>query len=384
MCLITFTLLISHDINKKTSASAELDNKQNEYLQLLEKIITETEDRPIRDGGVNIDHRERTELKEWATGVAKLCIRGNTSMVYDAWEPPRIIVELANRLEILGTPRKDHSKKESEYSYEPLGRELDILKANIILDAIYDNVDKDIPYFRTEDEFTPYAPRYAPLLTILSAAIIRSKQTADKYLAPSTCTTNNKSYHRYADRSIFYNSLSAGLSSLVLSQVSKNFRFDLKTDLFVDVISTLAIQIHMVKSIASLGNLDINDDSIRTLIYLCIASDEIKGSITEKAKKLSIITMEKIITNIPKSVLKTINKHLAIKLIIEAARIKGSFYLSNSKLPYISELKKFLHVSMASYRIGKTTKYILCPIDEAVDKNQDDASKSSLSHNNEL
>ncbi|RHZ75380.1 hypothetical protein Glove_214g38 [Diversispora epigaea] len=372
-----------HHIIKKSTVLAELDDKQNEYLQLLEKIITEIEDKPIRDGGVIIDHKDYTELKEWATGVSKLCIRGNTSMVYDELEPRRIIVELANRIEISSTLHKDQFKEKSEYTYGSLEREIDILRSNIILDAIYDNVDKGLPYFRTEEEFTPYAPRYAPLQTILSAMVIRSKQTVDKYLSSSTCSTNNKSYHRFADRSIFYNSLSAGLSSLVLSQVSKNFKFDFKTNLFVDVISTLAIQIHMVKSIASLGNLNVNDDSVRTLIYLCIASDEIKGSITEKAKKLTIITMEKIISNIPKSVLKTINKHLAIKLISETARIKIPFYLLTSKFPFIGELNKFVHDSMSSYRIGKTTKYILCPIDEKIDQNQD-ISKSSLSHNSEL
>ncbi|CAG8828033.1 9821_t:CDS:2, partial [Dentiscutata erythropus] len=139
------------------------------------------------------------------------------------------------------------------------------------------SVDKEVPYFRSEEEFSPNAPRYAPLQIILDSLAIRSTQVVDTYLSSSACTTNNETFHKFADRSIFYNSLSAGLSSTVLNHASKT-------------------------------NLDTNDDAVRALIYLCIASDGVKNSMTETTKEFAKALMQKLISNIHDSTLAAINK----------------------------------------------------------------------------
>ncbi|CAG8720676.1 7767_t:CDS:1, partial [Scutellospora calospora] len=172
----------------------------------------------------------------------------------------------------------------------------------------------EVPYFHTEEAFAPYAPRYAPLQTILNSVAIRSTQVIDMYLSSSTCSTNNETFHRFTDRSIFYNSLSAGLSSTILNNISENLEKDIKVKILINIMCTLAIQIHMVKSIASLANLDTNDDVVRVLIYLCIASDGVKNSMTETTKEFAKALMQNLISNINDSTLEAINKRIAMKL----------------------------------------------------------------------
>ncbi|CAI2184697.1 19078_t:CDS:2 [Funneliformis geosporum] len=65
--------------------------------------------------------------------------------------------------------------------------------------------------------------------------------------------------------------------------LSQDVSRGLKTDVLIDIVSTLAIQLHMVKSIVSLAGLYTDDDAVRTLVYLYIVSDEVKSSIAGTA-----------------------------------------------------------------------------------------------------
>ncbi|CAG8524893.1 4853_t:CDS:1 [Acaulospora colombiana] len=364
----TLIFLVTFVITENLLVIASEQNKESEYLQLLERIKTEIEENSsIQNGGINIDPEISTELREWIAGVTKLCISGKVSSVFEELEPPREIIELINYIDNSGTRRKDQEK------------EIDVLKANIILDTIYDTVDRDLPYFRSEEDFSPYAPRYSPLQTILSSIVIRSQQTIDTYLSTSICTTTNETFHRLADKSIFYNSLSSGLSSSILTHDSKNFGFGKKTNVFVDTISTLSIQIHMIKSVASLANLDTNDDTVRTLVYLCIASNGIKNPLTKTARELAMMTMQRMVPNIPTSALKIINKQISMKL-IEKKEGEEEFVNWVSTIPFAGKLAMFVCDSMATYGVGKTAKYLFCPSEKI---RTEDTSKSSP-NNNEL
>ncbi|CAG8745028.1 17799_t:CDS:1, partial [Acaulospora morrowiae] len=326
LALILLALFV---MKKNLTVIASKQNKQSEYLQLLERIKAGFEEKPlVQDREINVDPKVSTQLKEWVMGVATLCVSGKASLVFEEFKPPNVVIELINYIENPDAHHKDQEK------------EANILKVNIILDTIYDAVNRDLPYFRSEEDFSPYAPHYAPLQTILSSIVIRSQQTVDAYLSSSICTTTNESFHKLTDRSIFYNSLSAGLSSSVLSHVSKNFGYEIKTNLLFDIISTLAIQIHMIKSIASLANLDTNDDAVRTLIYLCIASDGIKDSLARTAKDLALIIMQRMVSNIPTSTSKTIDKQISMKLITE--KEEEGIINQFSSIPFIGELFMFI------------------------------------------
>ncbi|GET02242.1 hypothetical protein GLOIN_2v1578255 [Rhizophagus clarus] len=191
---------------------------------------------------IHIDSLTTQELVDWTKGIAEKCLQGKASSVHsiDELTPPESAKSLASQIRYKNRPSHT-SLEEQQTFYTTTDKQIEIEKTLLILDKIYDSVEV-VPYFRTEEDFSPNAPNYAPFQTILSSIAIRSVQSVDNYILPSFCSTTNTSYHKHADRSIFYNSLSAGLSSAVIAHVSKG----LKTDVLIDVISTLALQIHMM------------------------------------------------------------------------------------------------------------------------------------------
>ncbi|CAG8816052.1 34786_t:CDS:1 [Gigaspora margarita] len=349
----------------------KVSTEEFNITRLLEIVQTEF-DFTIANEDVKIHFSGNDELHDWSSRIAKNCIRGKASLVYEKYESsetPDNAIKLANHIEI----PDEQVDVSGQYIYTASEKQMDIQSANIILDTIYESSDKEVPYFRTEEEFSPYAPRYAPLQIILDSLAIRSTQVVDIYLSPSTCTTNNESFHKFADRSIFYNSLSAGLSSTVLNRASKSLGVDMKVNILINIMSALAIQIHMVKSIAALANLDTDDDAVRTLIYLCIASDGVKNSMTETTKEFAKAIMKNLISNINDSTLAAINKRVAMKLFTKVAENKGIINLA-SIIPFVGELVTLISDSLTTYSIGKLAKYVFCPLE---DDNQDMTKLSS-------
>ncbi|CAI2186902.1 10037_t:CDS:2 [Funneliformis geosporum] len=325
---------------------------------------------------IPIDSLTIKELNDWTKGIAQTCLRGKASLVYsvDELSLPESAKSLANLMRYKKKPSQIsfQNNEEQPQFFTTADKQIEIEKTLLILDNIYDSVG-EVPYFRTEEDFSPNVPRYAPLQTILSSFAIRSVQTVDNYILHSVCSTTNTSFHRYADRSIFYNSLSSGLSSAVIIHVSRG----LKTDVLIDIISTLAIQLHMVKSIASLAGLDTDDDAVRTLIYLCIVSDGVKSSISGTAKELAMIIMRKMVVDqIPTSALRSINKRVAMKLLSKEVGGKGLINFA-SLIPFVGELVTFINDSLATYAIGQVSKYVFCPMDESSETKHDDDSPSS-------
>ncbi|CAG8541425.1 8952_t:CDS:1 [Cetraspora pellucida] len=363
-------LIIAFGIIKVTTES----HKEFNITQLLEIVQTEFDINIVNEGVKRYftGNKELHELHVWSSSIAKDCIGGNASHVYENLEKKNIeipdnAIKLASHIKI-PDGQEDIS---GQYIYTASEKQVDIRSANTILDSIYESIDKEVPYFHTEEEFSPYAPRYAPLQIILDSVAIRSTQVVDTYLSSISCTTNNESFHKFADRTIFYNSLSAGLSSAVLNHVSKNT--DMKFNILINIMSTVALQIHMVKSIASLANLDTNDDAVRTLIYLCIASDGVKNSMTETTKEFAKTIMLKMISNINESTLAAINKRVAMKLFTKVAENKGIVNFV-SVIPFVGESVTLVSDSLTTYSIGKIAKYVFCPFD---DDSQDAAKLSS-------
>ncbi|CAG8706392.1 16048_t:CDS:1 [Racocetra persica] len=365
-------LIVTFGIIKVTTES----RKEFNITQLLEIVQTEFDINIVNEGvrSYFTGNKDLHELHDWSSSIAKNCIGGNASEVYKNLTTPDSVIKLASHIKI-PDGQEDIS---GQYVYTVSEKQMDIRSANSILDSIYESVDKEVAYFHTEEEFSPHAPRstslqYAPLQIILNSVAIRSTQVADMYLSSTACTTNNESFHKFADRSIFYNSLSAGLSSAVLNRVSKDYGTDMKFNMLINIMSTVSIQIHMVKSIASLANLDTNDDAVRTLIYLCIASDGVKSSMTETTKEFTKAIMLKWISNINESTLAAINKHVAMKLFTKVAENKGIVNLA-SVIPFVGELVTLVSDSMTTYSIGKIAKYVFCPFE---DDNQDTTKFSS-------
>jgi len=330
--------------------------------QMWEQVMSNLPADKFQDD-VFIDSLTIQELGDWTKDIAQTCLRGKASLVYSVEElsPPESAKSLADPMRYKKKPShiSFQNIEEQPPFYTTTDKQIEIEKTLLILDKIYDSVGV-VPYFRTEEDFSPNAPRYAPLQTIISSFVIRSVQTFDNSILRSVCSTTNTSFHRYADRSIFYNSLSAGLSSAVIVNVSRG----LKTDILIDIISTLTLQLHMVKSIASLAGLDTDDDVVRTLIYLCVVSDGIKSSIVETAKELSIIIMRRMADQIPASTLKSINKRAAMKLFGKEVGDKGLINLV-SLIPFVGELVTFISDSWATYSIGRASKYVFCPINDS-------------------
>ncbi|CAG8511675.1 17679_t:CDS:10 [Funneliformis caledonium] len=343
---------------------------------LWEKVMSKLPTDKFLEEDIPIDSLTIKELNDWTKGIAQTCLRGNASLVYsvDELSPPESAKSLANPMRYKKKPSQIsfQNMEEQPQFFTTADKQIEVEKILLILDNIYDSVD-EVPYFRTEEDFSPNVPRYAPLQTILSSFAIRSVQTVDNYILHSVCSTTNTSFHRYADRSIFYNSLSSGLSSAVIIHVSRG----LKTDVLIDIISTLAIQLHMVKSIASLAGLDTADDAVRTLIYLCIVSDGVKSSIAETAKELAMIIMRKMVVDqIPASALRSINKRVAMKLLSKEVGGKGLINFA-SLIPFVGELVTFISDSLTTYGIGQVSKYVFCPTDDTSETKHDDDSPSS-------
>ncbi|CAB4404861.1 unnamed protein product [Rhizophagus irregularis] len=363
-CFIIFSLLLYLNVLIVAKEEQEINiDASSKWGQIMSNLPADefTDD-------INIDNLTTQELTDWAKGIAQKCLQGKASSVHsiDELTPPESAKSLASQMKYKNKP--SHASLEEQTFYTTADKQIEIEKTLLILDKIYDSVEV-VPYFRAEEDFSPNAPNYAPLQTILSSIAIRSVQSFDNYILPSICSTTNTSFHRLADRTIFYNSLSAGLSSAVISHVSKG----LKIDVLIDIISTLALQLHMVKSIASLAGLDINDDAVRTLIYLCIVSDGIKSSITGTAKELAIIIMRKMVVDkIPKSALKSINKRVAMKLLSKEVGDKGIINFA-LLIPFVGELVTFVSDSLATYSIGQVAKYVFCPMDDQNEKENTDS-----------
>ncbi|CAG8439491.1 1798_t:CDS:1 [Ambispora gerdemannii] len=322
---------------------------------------------------VNLDSIEGvTTLRDWGENIAKTAVSGKIKIVKDS-PPPSVVQNLAAHLELdnaplKGTNNENNFKTTKNTAISSTEKQVEALKAMLLLDSIYDSVT-EIPYFRSEEVYEPFAPRSAPVEAIFTSLAIRSRQTADKLLddivtvtatTTTTCFTTNVTYYHKSDRTIFYNSLSAGLSSSVLNHVSKSAGIDTKTNILIDVMSALAIQVHMVKSIASLAGLDTNDDAVRTMVYLCVVADGAKSSTAQIARDLATIVMRRMVNNIPNSALTAINKRVAIKLITKKGS-KGVFKLARL-VPLVGEIITFLSDAMSTYGIGKVAKYVFCPM----------------------
>ena len=87
-------------------------------------------------------------------------------------------------------------------------------------------------------------------------------------------------------------------------------------------------------------------------------SDGVKGSIVGTVKELAMIIMRKMVVDkIPVSVLRSINKRVAMKLLSKEVGDKGLINFA-SLIPFVGELVTFISDSLATYSIGQVSKYV--------------------------
>ncbi|KAG9285715.1 hypothetical protein G9A89_002282 [Geosiphon pyriformis] len=385
--LFVLSILVVLNCAELEPASAKSPGTEQSQFARFEQLLAGDGSAPFLFEETNLDAIEDSKaLRQWGENLAKAAVKGKVQHILKNHPPPSVAKSVVNH--ILGNPGKrtrhrtpsPPSKSFRAASNTMTEKKTDILKALLLLDSIYDSVS-EIPYFRTEEAFEPNAPRSPAVEVIVTSLVIRGKQTFDNFIDATSsttgtaCSSTNKTYHNQSDRSIFYNSLSAGLSSGILTRLSKNSNIDFKTNILIDVMSTLAIQIHMVKSIASLAGLDTDDDAVRTMIYLCIASDSVKSLMAQAARDLAIISMRRMVGKIPSSALAAINKRVAMKLIT-----KGKIGLVSlaSLVPLIGDLIIFIADGMSTYGIGKVAKFVFCPL-PTVPPSEDQGSSSSSS-----
>ena len=81
-----------------------------------------------------------------------------------------------------------------------------------------------------------------------------------------------------------------------------------------DIASSYYIELRMIAAIAHLGGYDINDDKVKSLIYLCLVGETAKDILAEVGIDVSIRIGQNLVKKIPGKVLTRINHKVGMKL----------------------------------------------------------------------
>ncbi|CAJ0640638.1 15332_t:CDS:2 [Entrophospora sp. SA101] len=180
----------------ESSNHQEKANHNNNIFEYIQQSLINFDNYPIED--INIDKNEISAIRNFSESLAKLSIRGEIGKLYELTVPQNRNKKKYNKLQV---------------------KQINSMRALHLIDSIYESVDKEVPYFYTEKQFSLYVPRFSPLITLFHIISIRINQIIDKFSIFSwiQCSSFNETFHNYIDRSIFYNSLSSGLTSSIQS-----------------------------------------------------------------------------------------------------------------------------------------------------------------------
>lgn len=82
-----------------------------------------------------------------------------------------------------------------------------------------------------------------------------------------------------------------------------------------NVASVLYVQIRMIATLAAMAGYDINDDSVQTIVYACLAGTSVSDVFKSAGVKIANKSLEALIKKIPGTVLTRINKAVGFRLI---------------------------------------------------------------------
>lgn len=102
--------------------------------------------------------------------------------------------------------------------------------------------------------------------------------------------------------------------------------FTLPVAIPADIASTIYIQIKMVAAIAIMYGIDVRDDKVRTLVYLCLVSSTTKDLLSQFGLKAGGRVFMQSLRKIPASVITKINQRVGIRLLTRFGR-RGVFRL---------------------------------------------------------
>ncbi len=86
----------------------------------------------------------------------------------------------------------------------------------------------------------------------------------------------------------------------------------------INITSVLYVQIRMIAAIACMGGFDINDDQVKTYVYMVLAGQSIADTLKDVGIKITTKSAGKVLKNIPGAILIKINKQIGYRLITKA------------------------------------------------------------------
>ncbi|RUS32333.1 hypothetical protein BC938DRAFT_475694 [Jimgerdemannia flammicorona] len=372
LTLLPATLLLVATLRRDTAVTAtSLDDSLSKFQAFLGKAVAEE---------FYHDLDTLAEVRHWTALISARALNetlATVEVVEDTHVPDKVEF-------LFGKPHPAPSSELHASSSHAPG--LDIATALAILDTVYESASK-VGDFDTPETFNAH---YAPTLprTILLAPAtkatvyggsmlnllvdnVRKKaslpQQALPWLVPR-CETFDVEYFHSADRTIFYNSLAAGLAGIAFSGSGTPglpaIPGALPTPLLVNYVSTLSIQLHMLQSLAAAAHLDPSDDAVRTMIYLCLVADGASSSFGRAAKNMAELLAHHSVDQVPAQLIHRINRKVGTKLVRKFAvanKEKGALVTLGGIVPLIGKVVGFVVDAGTTWSIGKVGKYVFCP-----------------------
>lgn len=121
-----------------------------------------------------------------------------------------------------------------------------------------------------------------------------------------------------------------------------------------NISSVIFIQMRMIAAIAYMGGHDIKDDSVRSLVYMCLTGNAAAGIAKEMGIKLGSKLAQSAIRKIPFEIIKKINQAVGFRLITKFGT-KGIVNLGKA-IPLVGGVISAGMDSMSTKTIGEVAK----------------------------
>nr|CAG8589674.1 8226_t:CDS:2 [Entrophospora candida] len=119
----------------ESSNHQEKANHNNNIFEYIQQSLINFDNYPIED--INIDKNEISAIRNFSESLAKLSIRGEIGKLYELTVPQNRNKKKYNKLQV---------------------KQINSMRALHLIDSIYESVDKEVPYFYTEKQFSLYVP----------------------------------------------------------------------------------------------------------------------------------------------------------------------------------------------------------------------------------
>ncbi|KAF9434641.1 hypothetical protein BGZ76_007678 [Entomortierella beljakovae] len=271
-------------------------------------------------------------------------------------------------------------------------KEIDIRRASIIVNTIYDTVINLPPLTKEsyndlkkasvnkEKVEEPKAEEKgtdekkvetkkggsSSIWDFLGLGLIKSSNTVRKVkgiVSPSNiCETTNTEYLKGVDDIVYYSSLTHGLAGGALvsapaDSVVKNL--DIQT--IVSSVGKLAIAIQMGQSVASLSGLDPLNPQVRAITLLALASESTSSPAAANARDITNLVNKNLGGEIPSSILQTLADQASLVLITKGAGSIDSTPSVFNGVPIFRNLITFSSEVLNANSMGDVLKFAFCP-----------------------